>query len=394
MEKNTKIKVKFLVHGALFIFILSYLLLTPYMIEELVNKPIIYNFIKIVSIVMITFYILKYGVNINIPLILIMLNYLILIFSTYSNRGLFIESITNSLLVILLCIFMVDLYKDKELMYLFIKILKNMTLLIFIINIIISLVFPEGLKSNSIGLPEFLYGNLNSTIKYIFPGLISSFIIDRYRSRTSVTTIIFIVGMLLSIIFIYSMATSLIALLFISLWLIFEKYIRNNINKVMFIILFFIVLFQLLVVLKDNDTIGYLVTNIFNKNITFSGRRNLWDNTLYAIKNKPIIGYGIQSKDYIYNIIGNSSGSHNYFLDITFQRGIIGLSIFIINIILIMYKSVKVSLNNSEYILLGSTMVYLIMFLSEPFYNTEKYFIPLFYILEYMMLYKNNTKTN
>ena len=79
--------------------------------------------------------------------------------------------------------------------------------------------------------------------------------------------------------------------------------------------------------------------------------------------------------------IGNSSGSHNYFLDIALQRGLLGEGIFIAILIAPFFLLKDKKVNGTQYILLGCCCACYLMFLVEPFYTTEYLIIPVLFAL-------------
>ena len=128
-----------------------------------------------------------------------------------------------------------------------------------------------------------------------------------------------------------------------------------------------------------NTELSIAINNFFGKQGSFSGRGILWSNCLNAIKQKTYIGFGLQDEEFISYMIGNEFGSHNYYLDLAFQRGVIGL--IMMSILLLSPVFVKnADLSHVHYILIGFCCAYLIMFLAEPFIGTEVLHVPIFYM--------------
>lgn len=208
----------------------------------------------------------------------------------------------------------------------------------------------------------------------------------------SIYTFLFLAGLMYNFVFIYFMATAFIGLVVVIIWNVFYNIFKNHSAIIFTVVLFLILFVELFVIIQSGGLwISGLITYIFGKDISFSGRRVLWIRVISAIIQKPILGYGLCSSEYIRSMIGNTSGSHNYYLDIVFQRGIIGLIIFFGIVIIIIPRLVK-TLNKTQYILLGFVCAYLVMFLSEPFSSTEKFHIPVFYMLLKLLEDENNNK--
>lgn len=69
----------------------------------------------------------------------------------------------------------------------------------------------------------------------------------------------------------------------------------------------------LIVILSSGAAFSYLIVNILKKDLTFSGRRTIWEYALLQIKESPFWGYGeIQNARYI--TVGTAKfNAHNIF---------------------------------------------------------------------------------
>jgi O-antigen ligase len=164
--------------------------------------------------------------------------------------------------------------------------------------------------------------------------------------------------------------------------------IKPHARKIYIAIVVIVFLFEIFIVfVGGNTTISLAINNFFGKTGTFSGRGLLWSNCLKAIHQKFYFGFGLQEADNIRYFIGNQAGAHNYYLDLIYQRGIVGLMLMIVLLISPAFAKDKV-LEPIHYILIGFCGAYLIMFLAEPFIGTEVFHIPIFYIT-FMMTAEN-----
>ena len=131
---------------------------------------------------------------------------------------------------------------------------------------------------------------------------------------------------------------------------------------------------------KYND----IFLSIFNRDLTLTGRTDIWEVIVELIKIKPIIGYGYGGiwyegsiiKNYIWNrtFIG-MEGAHNGFLEWALQIGILGLIAFIIMILSMGYKLIK--LKNKDEFVFRVGIQYIVYILI--FYITEKVTSPTSY---------------
>lgn len=68
--------------------------------------------------------------------------------------------------------------------------------------------------------------------------------------------------------------------------------------------------------LANNETISWLVEDVLGKDMTFTGRTEMWDAALHAITRSPIWGYGFVGKEwYLSNMTTRAIGAHNFILN-------------------------------------------------------------------------------
>jgi exopolysaccharide production protein ExoQ len=110
--------------------------------------------------------------------------------------------------------------------------------------------------------------------------------------------------------------------------------------------------------------ISWIITNfedlviMFNKDITLSGRTLLWEAVFYMIYQHPWIGYGYNAfwlgwdgpSSYVWRITNwDPKFSHNGYLEIWLQLGILGLSLFLISLINNFYRIIVVIRNEKKF---------------------------------------------
>ena len=305
--------------------------------------------------------------------------------ATAVNRGYIGNVIIHSLHVLMLCLAVDIISKDESQLIGFLKAVRDITLVFYVANFIFTVIYPHGIPAltESPLFPTFLYGNVNSTIKYIIPGICCSCVLDnKNHKRISAVTLIFILGIFENAIRVYMTATAVVAALFILLWVLCKNWIVGKEKWIYLAILISLALFEFLIVLNKNSAeFVTLLTMTFKKTADFSGRRKLWDNTIRLIQEKWLWGYGYKTRDFLKQNIGNYSGSHNYFLDVIFQRGIFGEILFVSIITAPFFLIKKRVLSDGQYILLGVCAACYLMFLIEPFFTTEYLIIPIIYLL-------------
>lgn len=100
-----------------------------------------------------------------------------------------------------------------------------------------------------------------------------------------------------------------------------------------------VILFQMIVCfsgtgLENNELARWLIVDILEKDMTFTGRTEMWDSALRVIAKSPIWGYGFVDIDWFYAHMSNLAvGAHNYILNTMVYGGILLLALNIIIVI-------------------------------------------------------------
>lgn len=315
-----------------------------------------------------------------------------LIVATIINKGNIRDGIIHASIIILICYNMTIILKDEIKREAFLYAIRDITLVFFVINIIVLFIYPNGITSITYDplFPNFLYGNVNSTIKHIVAGMCCSTIIDAKKHKNvSLASLIFLFGIFYQAFKIYFTATSVIATIFLILWIYMIKKKKIKPKEVFLLLVFLIFIMEILFVFSPS--FSELISRLFRKSTNLSNRTLLWENIKILILDKIFLGYGVLDDYTIVRLIGNFYGAHNYFLDIQFQRGLVGLSILIM-IILYPIFSYKGKRNVVIDMLLGYSIFCQLIFLSEPIYNKEQFIIPIFFSLIYFINEENNNE--
>lgn len=345
------------------------------------------SLIKIISysMLIINFFITRKAFNYSF--LLIIAYNLVLVISTIANNGQISESIKHALVVLIVCYTLTTILKDELKREVFVFVVRDIALIFFMVNIAFLFIFPEGIPSITTDLkfPNFLYMNVNSTIKYILPGMCCSSIIDMKRNKKiSKFTAIFLFGIFYQAIMIYFTATAVIVCTFVILWifLIVNRKLFNS-KQIYATMIAIILLMEILI--SFNSPIISIISRALGKGATLSGRTVLWSNIIKLVYDKLLFGYGALSDLDLVKIIGNFYGAHNYFLDILFQRGLLGLLILILIISYPIYNYNYKNKNKVIDILMGYSLACLLISLSEPLYTKEHLIIAVFYSLIYTL---------
>lgn len=173
-------------------------------------------------------------------------------------------------------------------------------------------------------------------------------------------------------IFLVLLSKSSTGILIIALFLPIFLWIKNN--KRANILLILSTAFSVFLPLINFNSVflNTLIGEVFHKNISFSGRRYIWDYALSHFSSNPVIGNGFNSIDSLFRgkVIPTyervAAHSHNGFLEVFLQNGLLGLMLILI-IIFIYFKSIN-EFSEFEKRLLKTYIIIFIIFNSmEPY---------------------------
>ena len=265
--------------------------------------------------------------------------------------------------------------------------------IIIFINLFFVLIYPGGLYYPEKGKYYQFISQKNVILRYAFPGILFSLSLDFIRKkRIALLTWINLITLLITSI-LGNSATSMIALILTiaSIFIFRNKEFLAKRISMMTLFAGSLFIFYVVIILRATSNALETFAALLNRNITFSGRIYLWDEAISYILRKPIWGYGFEGESVLRQrfFIGafyTIDSCHNFYLDLAYRSGIIGL-LFIFLIIFLANKNLnKVSIDPNvriSYIL--CFMIYFISWNFEPFvdgsiYNVFGSFVFLYYL--------------
>lgn len=221
-----------------------------------------------------------------------------------------------------------------------------------IINFITIILFKEGLYIDNPRTGHYrnawFLGIENQFAFYLIPG-ITLLIFKSLYVRKKVSFIVWFIVLIAGItIFNAWSATAILGYMFIiiSIILIINKKLLFLFNfKFMF--LSYIIIWMTIVYLNSFAFFRGIITKLLKKDMTFSGRTNIWEKVIETIPES--LWYGFGNNTYVIPNRVTEFRSHNMILQLILDNGIIGLLLFLICLIIVglqfkKYKSDKISL--------------------------------------------------
>lgn len=215
-----------------------------------------------------------------------------------------------------------------------------------LINTITFILFPGALYADVGGWRCWFLGADNSSYSYyIIASTFAMIYCSCVKKRTTfVSVLVWISGFIFS--FGREMGNGIICqIIWLVLFMLYHFRGMKKLLKARYIFYATVIGFLGVVVFR-NLIIGSVATAL-GKDITLSGRTQLWDNTVKAIMHRPVFGYGLYDEEVFMKMVFTTvSGAHDFILQIMFWGGFVALAIFAILLIKSIKDSSQVSKTN------------------------------------------------
>lgn len=250
--------------------------------------------------------------------------------------------------------------------------------ILVIINAFTLLFWPNGMYINSsLQHANWFLGYKNTHILYILPLSIISYIYYYKYSNIKNKNFIFIIILCLFSVFFVQSGTSVVAYVLFIFFLLSKIPKTNKLFNIKNYSIVFIILFFAIIIFRLQSIFSYIIVDVLDKSMTFTGRTSIWDTTLIYIKRNPLLGFGVEGSNVRilkYGFIGAIS-AHNQILELLYQGGFV----YFASIILFFTTMVK-KLNTYKNHPLGQCLawgifIYYIMFLMEYYSLTHLFYI-------------------
>lgn len=224
----------------------------------------------------------------------------------------------------------------------------------FVINIEEKL--PEVFK---MGVPVSLLSSVNGTASFLFPALVSSVLLFSISNVKNKWGWLLILNIFVTVLILWS-ATSLTGVFLIICYILFvyRKKSEKKINT--FILAITTIVVSLGITFFNIQYLfSYIIVNILQKDLTMTGRTNVWKIGQKGFESSPLIGCGFDSQTI-----------DNGYIQLLFNSGCIGLIFFSVLMIWILIKCKRYNnISLTKFMTLCLSIVFL-MFTSEswPFF--------------------------
>lgn len=288
-----------------------------------VNRVIdtFFNIVQLVTTLMVLVKLTKHQLNINLFVGLFMLYRIYVCMVSFFLGVDFSSFLKESILYAVICIHISNLIEKKNGED--IRIIIDVLLFILALNII---TYPFSTD-------YFMIGIRTRICDIAFPSIALSWygfkkgLIGQLRMK---------MVLLFSIAFIMLewVATSMFACLLIALFYLIEKYVgkifKHWVQKDISLILMYISAGISIAVVFGGiqSKFSFLIETILHKQVTLTGRTEIWAIAIDILRRSPIWGYGFSNGGAFVNLYSFTATAHNQLLQIGYYGGIIGVILF------------------------------------------------------------------
>ena len=283
--------------------------------------------------------------------------------------------ISNAKVVVLLAI--LEFMLMKKTVYVMDRLRLIISILV-ILDLMSFVFFPEGLYQiqtvwnewTTTDTAQWIFGNKNNRVYwYIMYMFLTGF--HHLRCRTINSKIMCIVSMVISItgIVLSTSSTAMVAVLVAELGMLNIILFLKNRNKInTSIILLVWLVGECLLVFGVTFFLAPIVENVFQKDLTFTGRTTIWANIMVYITQKPVWGWGNINGSVSASLLNNLSftSAHNQILNTLWQGG---LTMFSLLMLLFANVSKRMkSVNNKQFV--NMTVLLLMAILIDMYFES------------------------
>lgn len=233
-------------------------------------------------------------------------------------------------------------------------------LIVVLIDCATIYLFPNGLYTDQVtaditnAVPKWIFGAKNNhIIWYIVTIYLCSLLAFNNDKKAFFYKVLLVILILLSsgAMYILKSSTSLGTILICDLGLVltflFNKKIKTNKLTTICVVCYFVFLY--IILFGNKSFLAPIVESLLGKEMTFTGRTEIWSVTVNYIKDHPLFGVGVLTQLEAVNLLRDAApglvNCHNHFLQVIWEGGLFLIAIYLIQLFMIVHNLNK-SKNN------------------------------------------------
>lgn len=245
-----------------------------------------------------------------------------------------------------------------------------------LINLTTIILYPDGLYNLGGERRSYFLGHVNSALIYFVPLLLCAFlIINNICLRVSRFFAYVMIGVAMLTVLITWSATSLVVIA-VMLILCMTHTVWSEIKIINGFTSYVVCGLATIGILffQIQNTFAFLIENILHRSLDFTRRIKMWENAIVYIRNKPFVGYGIESIPIRRLILGGPS-YHDLFLEMLYQGGVLELALWFLFVYSVVWQLKKYRAYVSSAIVNASIIGLSLASITETLYGNAMFYI-------------------
>ena len=327
----------------------------------------IMDILRVISFLIVVFCYLSSN-SLSKPVLWVIAYELILFFSTILNNGNYWKLAVSCGTVIGFCMLVeMGIRKNPGVL---IRAFFNSGFFLCSLNLILLLLFPNGIAQSPKTFERYnLLGEDNILPPILIPFMaVAVLYFEFYGKEVRIRSGMLIVFICATILITWS-GTGVVG------WFVFMVYLlfiyRRKISaffNAAFLGVMYLVSFFAIVVFRMQEYFSFIIEDVLHKNVSLTGRTQIWDYSYMLIKRSPFIGYGVYDS-LIYLRNQYYSHAHNGILEILLEGGFAALAVYTVLFILTCKELYKFREHYTSGIITAGFFSVQVLLLAEGYVN-------------------------
>lgn len=301
----------------------------------------LYFWLSILTWLYIVLNIIQKRINISFMTQLIVSLESIVFISTLINHGSLRNSFDSVIALTYVALLVNWCVEEKESSSMIASMMLHLEICTYV-NLVTLLLKPDGFFSrahNAYGrTQEWFLGSDHYFILWALPAFLMAWIYREYTGKSFRSMMLIILTGVTQLI--RGSTTGLIGVAIFFVWMLLP-FIRKVLTPFRCVVLAGI-LFVCIVYLQSSDFLKPIIVGVLGKDMTYTNRLEIWDNSFKAILAKPLFGRGVLYNEQIVDLLGRLKNGfrwegavhcHCQYLEVGFKSGLVGLTLYITAIV-------------------------------------------------------------
>ena len=259
----------------------------------------------------------------------------------------------------------------------FISVLVNVLLFLSLINLA-SILFDFYVPSD--GGNIYFMGIRTRVTDFLLPLCIFSFIENILRKRIfSLKLLLCLLVSVITITYLYVSTAIVGFIVFFVSFVLYHNRFFYKISNILFLTIIGLTINYLVINTDFLKFWGWFIEDILGKHISLSDRTYIWKEAISIISDSFFVGQGLQDNGNFVNMGNFLLQSHNNFLQLFADGGVVTFFLFLCFFFICKRKSDNVVFHKIYIVLLSSLFSFFIMMITEIFVYTPFYFLLIFF---------------